>query len=153
MKKVILLNLALISSLYATQPIIIEREMTVRAAKGEQVFPVKDDSVRFNDSVIREMAIGEDVTVAYKNTSKEKLSPKFTLKIYNKYGFLLTQKKVGVSAFGGVHLKPGELGAAKIYLDWIDYKEAFRHSNFTLRGDFSKAAWVSISKANFKIKQ
>lgn len=152
MIKILIFSLALVGSLYAAERLTISAPATIIAGEKEQVFKVEDNSVIFSHSAIREMAFGEDMTVAYKNTTNSSLSPKFVLKIYNQYGFLLSEKKVGGSLFGGLHLKKGELGGDKIYLDWIDYKEAFKHSNFVLPEDFSTISWISISKANFAIQ-
>ena len=61
----------------------------------EVFFEVSKGEARIGGEVIREFAISKNrVTVAYKNTTDEKLSPKYTVRIYNRYGVLLGSDEV-----------------------------------------------------------
>ncbi len=96
----------------------------------------------------------EYLTVSYKNDSKESLFPKYTVRIYNRYGYLLGSEKVGVSIIGGSpKLEIGDVGGDKVHLDLVDIASVFRHTTLDLPADFLDVAWVSLADANTKLEE
>ena len=115
-------------------------------SKKDKFYPVTKREVAVNDPLIRELVIAKNhVTVSYKNTTQRSISPKYTLKIYNRYGFLIASKKVSSSLFGGSpRLEPGDVGGDKISIEWIDMETVFKFTNITLPKDFLQPCWISL---------
>jgi hypothetical protein len=122
----------------------------------EAFFSVTKDGAQVNGEVIREFAIsGDRVTVAYKNATDEALSPKYTIKIYNRYGIMIGSDEVSAGLLGGSpRLEPGDVGGDKLHVEWVDLDSIFKHSSAgTLPEDFKRAKWLSISASNSKVEQ
>lgn len=119
-------------------------------SEGEEFFAVKDGEAVISGEVIKLVVVKpEHLTASYKNDGEEKVLPKYTVRIYTRYGFLLGSKKVGASLFGGsTTLEPGDVGGEKINLELIDLVAIFQHTRLELPDDFLKAAWVSFSDSN-----
>ncbi|MBT8044484.1 MAG: hypothetical protein KJO79_05985 [Verrucomicrobiae bacterium] len=119
----------------------------------EEFFKVTDGEAKITGHVIKQFVIKpEYLTVTYKNDGKKSLFPKYTVKVFNRYGYLLASDKVGVSIIGGSpKLEPGDVGGDKIRLELIDLQGVFAHTQLKLPDDFFTAAWLSISANNTKL--
>ena len=133
--------------------------ITPRAAppksNTEVFFEVSKGEALINGEVIREFAIGKNrVTVAYKNTTEKRLSPKYTIRIYNRYGLLLGSDDVSSGLLGGSpHLEPGDIGGDQLHVEWTDLNAIFNHSSMgDLPDDFQHARWLSIADSNSKVE-
>lgn len=122
-------------------------------SKEEQFFKVVKGEVQVEGEVVKLIVVkSEHLTVSYKNDSPKDLYPRYTVKIYNQYGYLLGSEIVGASLFGGgSRLEPGDVGGEKIHLDLIDIKGILKHTNLKLPDDFLNAGWLSLSKSNTKL--
>jgi hypothetical protein len=122
-------------------------------AEGEEFFKVTEGEAKVDGHVIKLFVIKpEYLTASYKNESKKALFPKFTVRTYNRYGYLLGSDKVGESLFGGSpQLEAGDVGGEKITLDIVDIAGVFKHTLLKLPSDFFDVAWVSLADANTKL--
>ena len=94
----------------------------------------------------------EHLTASYKNDGKKDVIPKYMVKIYNRYGYLLGSDRVGGSLFGGSSLlEPGDVGGEKIRMEMVDITAIFKHTKLELPDDFFSPAWVSLSASNTKL--
>ncbi|MCH7228155.1 hypothetical protein [Haloferula sp. A504] len=123
------------------------------AASDEAFFKVKDGEATIGGEVIKLFVVKpEHLTVSYRNETDKGLFPKYVVRLYNRYGILLSSEKIGVSLFGGsTKLEPGDVGGEKIHLDLIDLEEIFQHAVRDLPDDFDDAAWLSLSDSNSKL--
>ncbi|QQL44963.1 hypothetical protein [Sulfuriroseicoccus oceanibius] len=126
---------------------------TIEVSDGTTLIEVTNNEARVENNIIREFAIGKNITVAYKNTTEKTVFPKYTLKAYNRYGLLLGEKSVGGGLIfsSGPSLDPGALGGDTIYFDWIDLEAIFSNSSLELPADFSQIKWLAISDSNTAI--
>ena len=123
-------------------------------SKTEVFFSVKKGETQVNGEVIREFAISKDrVTVAYKNTTAKTLSPKYTIRIYNRYGIMIGSGEVSTGLFGSTpRLEPGDIGGDKLLVEWLESDSIFKHSTISqLPKDFDQATWISIADSNSKV--
>ena len=80
----------------------------------------------------------EHITVSHRNESNEELFPEYTVRVYNRYGFLLGSDQVGTGLFGGSpKLEPGDIGGEKLNLDLVDIKDVVRHARLELPDDLA----------------
>jgi len=124
------------------------------SSEEEVFFEVVEGAVRVEGEVIREFAIrGERVTVAYKNTSREAVSPKYVLRVYNRYGIMLGFEEVSVGLLGGSpRLEPGDVGGDRIDVEWLDLEALLRHTTIReLPADFEQAKWISLAESNSEV--
>ena len=119
-------------------------------AEGEEFFQVKDGEAAVNGEVIKLIVVKpKHLTASYKNNGEEDVYPEYTVRIYNRYGYLLGSKKVGLSLFGGSSsLEPGDVGGEKVRLDLVGITAIFKFTKLELPDDFLTAAWVSFSESN-----
>lgn len=119
----------------------------------EVFFKVEDGEAKIEGEVIKLIVVKpEHLSVGYKNDSDKKLYPKYTVKIYNRYGHLLGGADVSVSMFGGSSiLEPGDVGGEKVRLKLVDIVGIFKHTGLRLPDDFDHAAWVALSGSNTKL--
>lgn len=119
----------------------------------EEFFKVADGEAKIEGHVIKLFVIKPQyLTASYKNNSNKSLFPKYTVKIYNRYGYLLGSDKVGVSLFrGSPKLEPGDVGGDKIHIKLVDLKGVFKHTQLELPADFFTTEWVSLSASNTKL--
>lgn len=141
---------------YAEEKIALQPLADPPVSDTEAFFPVTKDGVQVNGEVIREFAIsGDRVTVAYKNATEDALSPKYTIKIYNRYGIMIGSDEVSVGLLGGSpRLEPGDVGGEKLHIEWVELDSIFKHSTAgALPEDFRSAKWLSISASNSKVER
>ncbi len=82
----------------------------------EEFFKATDGEAKIEGHVVKLFVVKPDyLTASYKNESKKALSPEYTVRTYNRYGYLLSSAKVQVSMFGGSpRLEIGDVGAIRI---------------------------------------
>lgn len=121
----------------------------------EEFFKVTDGEVKVEGHVLKLFVVKSDyLTASYKNDGKKAIFPKYTVRTYNRYGYLLGSRKVGVSMFGGSpQLEAGDVGGEKITLEMVDIAGVFKHTLQTLPADFFGVAWVSLGEANTKLAE
>lgn len=78
----------------------------------EAIYEIADGEILINDKMITLFAFTENgISVSYRNKTKTKAKPKYLIQIYNPYGLLLGEKKIGQSAiitFGtNTYMGPG----------------------------------------------
>jgi hypothetical protein len=119
----------------------------------EEFFKVTDGEANVEGHVLKLFVVKPDyLTASYKNDSKKVLFPKYTVKTYNRYGYLLGSDKVGASMFGGSpQLEAGDVGGEKITLDIVDVAGVFKHTLQKLPSDFFEVAWVSLADTNTRL--
>ena len=121
----------------------------------EEFFKVVNGESKLQGHVIKVIVVKpEYLTASYKNDSKQPLFPQYTVRTYNRYGYLLGSDKVGASIFGGSSkLEIGDVGGEKIHLDLIDIASVFKHTKLDLPADFFDVAWISLAESNTKIAE
>jgi|GEM_PF-1771505 hypothetical protein len=121
----------------------------------EEFFKVVNGESKVEGHVIKQLVVKpEYLTASYKNDSKESLFPKYTVRIYNRYGFLLGSGRVGAGFFSGSpKLEMGDVGGEKIHLDLVDIAPVFKHTKLELPEDFFNVAWVSLADTNTKLAE
>lgn len=119
----------------------------------EEFFKVTKGEAKVEGHIIKILVIKPDyITASYKNDSKKSIYPKYTVKTYNRYGYLLGGEEVGVSLFGGSsRLEVGDVGGEKIHLDIVNITEIFKHTLLNLPDDFLDVAWVSLADTNTRL--
>ena len=141
-----------ISSLYGEVKVKLT-PTKVEAAKGEILYLVEDDEVVVKDSIITNIIITKKVTVAYRNKTTKSLTPKYKIRFYNAYGFLLGEDKVGNAILFGssTYMEPKEISSEKLYFDWYPLDNILQHSNIEIPNDFKKIKWIIISESNTQL--
>lgn len=116
----------------------------------EEFFKVTDGEAKVEGHVLKLFVIKPDyLTASYKNDSKKTIFPKYTVRTYNRYGYLLGSDKVGASMFGrSQQLEAGDVGGEKITLDIVDVAGVFKHTLQKLPSDFFDITWVSLANTN-----
>lgn len=146
---VLVLATALISNAKADES-VFKPLAAAPKADGEEFFKVTGGEAKVEGHVIKLFVIKpEYLTASYKNESKKAIFPTFTVRTYNRYGYLLGSDKVGASILGGSpQLEPGDVGGDKITLDIVDIAGVFKHTLIKLPSDFFDVAWVSLADTN-----
>jgi len=121
----------------------------------EEFFKVASGEAKIEGHIIKLFVIKPKyLTASYKNDSNKSLFPKYTVRVYNRYGYLLGSDKVGVSLLGGSSkLEVGDVGGEKVRLDLIDIVNVFKHTKLDLPADFFDAVWVSLAASNTKLAE
>lgn len=124
------------------------------ASSNETFFKIEQGEAAIDGEVIQLFVVKpEHLTVSYRNGTEKGLFPTYAVRLYNRYGILISSEEVGVSLFGGnPKLEPGDVGGDKIRLDLVDLEGIFRHAGVDLPEDFDTAAWLSLSDSNSKLK-
>ena len=143
-----LMCLAIPAAWTADAKLKIEPVKTIITKGNERLYRIKDGTASINDLVIIEFSVRDDVSVAYKNKTGDDIGPKYTVRIYNRYGFLLTEEEEEPSAFGGSYLDPGELGGDTLHVDWIPLTKIFSQTRYQLPADFDKPWWLMPANNN-----
>ena len=119
----------------------------------EEFFKVVNGEAKIDGQVIKLIVVKpEHLTASYKNDSNKDVFPKYVMKIFNQYGYLLGSHTVGGSFFGGSSkLEPGDVGGEKIRIDLVDLKGVFQQTRLDLPKGFFKASWLSLSKSNTQL--
>ncbi len=119
----------------------------------EAFFKVTDGEAKIEGHVLKLLVVKPDyLTASYKNDSKKTLFPQYTVRTYNRYGYLLASDKVGASIIGGSPvLEAGDVGGEKITLDVVDIAGVFKHTLQKLPSDFFNVTWVSLADSNTKL--
>ena len=145
----LILAATLIASVKADESIFKPLAEAPKSA-DEEFFKVTGGEAKVDGHVIKLFVIKPDyLTASYKNESKKAIFPKFTVRTYNRYGYLLGSDKVGASILGGSpQLEPGDVGGDKITLDIVDIAGVFKHTLIKLPSDFFDVAWVSLADTN-----
>lgn len=148
----LVLAAALISSVRADESMFKPLAEAPKSA-DEEFFKVTGGEAKVEGHVIKLFVVKpEYLTASYKNDSKKALYPKFTVRTYNRYGYLLGSEKIGDSLFGGSpELGAGDVGGEKITLEIVDIAGLFKHTSLKLPSDFFDVAWVSLAGANTKL--
>jgi hypothetical protein len=122
---------------------------------GEEFFKATDGEAKIEGHVVKLFVVKPDyLTASYKNESKKALSPEYTVRTYNRYGYLLSSAKVQVSMFGGSpRLEIGDVGGQKVQLNLVDITSVFRHTKLSLPADFGDVAWVSLAQSNTRLAE
>lgn len=121
----------------------------------EEFFQVNDGECKIEGHVVKLFVVKpEYLTASYKNDSKKALFPKFTVRTYNHYGYLLGSDNVGASMLGGSpQLDTGDVGGEKIIMDLVDVAGVFKHALAKLPSDFFEVAWISLSDTNTRLSE
>lgn len=123
--------------------------MRVTPQKGEALYEVKDWEAILKDSVITNIVIAKNVTVAFRNKTNKALTPKYKIKFYNAYGFLLGTDQVFSRL---TYMEPKDLGSVKLHFDWYPIEKILRHTTVDLPSDFKTVKWIIISESNTQLK-
>lgn len=114
--------------------------------RGEQSFLVEDGEVAINGNLIKRVAIGRDkITISYRNKGQKAKQPQYTIRLYNRYGFLLAEKTFPKMLFGGVYVKPGDVATEDWRVRWMPLDRIIKKTGNVLPKDWRTAAWVVIS--------
>lgn len=150
----LILALALNPSSWADESDFKPLSETPKSA-DEEFFKVVNGEAKVEGHVIKLLVVKpEYLTASYKNDSNDSLFPKYTVRIYNRYGYLLGSDKVGVSIIGGSpKLEIGDVGGDKIHLDLVDVASVFKHTKLDLPADFFDVAWVSLAETNTQLAE
>ncbi len=81
------------------------------------------------------------------------MHPRYVVRVYNRYGYLLGSDKVGGGWSGYNILEPGDVGGERVNLDLVDIAGVFRHTGLVLPKDFFEASWLSLSACNTKLAE
>jgi hypothetical protein len=128
--------------------------MKVIPQKSEILYEVKDGEVVVTDSIITNIIITKNVTVAYRNKTKASLKPEFKIKFYNAYGLLLGKDDVGSSSisFGSdTRMEPKEISSEKLSFTWYPIENILLNTSIQLPADFKSVKWIIISESNTQL--
>lgn len=118
--------------------------------KGETAYVVEDGEATIDDDLIRRIAVGqEQVTATYRNRTDEKKRARYTIELYNEFGLLLGDYKVGNAIFGGSgYISPGDVGTERLHIRWLPLDRIFMKSAVTLPDEWKTVKWVVIKDTN-----
>jgi hypothetical protein len=137
------------------EPVLPPALTAAPQSESETFFPIEDRKARVDGQVIRVFVVkAEHLTVSYENRTNASIFPEYTVRLYNRYGFLIAEKEVDVSIFGGSpKLEAGDVGGDRIPFNPIPLAAIFRHSQVDLPADFGQAAWLSLADSNSELEE
>ena len=120
--------------------------------EGEISFVIEDGEATVNEELIKRISVGRDkVTASYRNKGKAAKRPRYTIRLYNQYGFLLGEDTVGnsISFFGGVgNIEPDDVATEDLTIEWLPLDRIMEKSKVRLPDDWQSVKWVVISESN-----
>jgi hypothetical protein len=113
--------------------------------EGEKAYRVIDSSAVIRDDLIERLTIGGDyIAFMYRNPFDKAVSAKFTIRLYNRYGFLTCEKDVKGIALGN----KGDVAAERIHVRPVPMGRIIEKTGITEPVDWKDVHWVVISGTN-----
>ena len=123
-------------------------EIKADSEEGEFLYEVSNGEAVVKDMLIERFTVGSNVSVTYRNTTEESLSPNYSVRFYNSYGLLIGEESVNSES-----LEPGEVGAANIPFTRFPVKDILANSRVSAGENVDKIKWIFVYNTNTKVSE
>jgi hypothetical protein len=123
---------------------LVPRE-SLPLTKGEKAYLVIDNVAVIGDDLIERLTIGGNyIAFMYRNSYDKAVSAQFTIRLYNRYGFLMCEKEVKGVALGN----KGDVGADMQFIQPVPMSRLIEKTGINEPAGWGDVHWVVISATN-----
>ncbi len=127
---------------------LVPRE-SLPLTEGERAYRVIDNEAVIGDDLIERLTIGGNyIAFMYRNSYDKAVSARFTIRLYNRYGFLMCEKDVNGLALGN----KGDVGADRQFIKPVPMSRLIEKTGINEPAGWGDIHWVVISDTNTRDK-
>jgi len=112
--------------------------------EGEYAYRVTENEVVVGDQLIGRITFGgKYIALMYRNRLSKAARAKFTICLYNRYGFLMCEKDVK-----GIALGEGDVGAERVLVRSVPMHRLLEKTGIVEPPGWTEVNWIVISDTN-----
>ena len=132
-------------SLFAVSAETLVPRESLPLTEGEKAYRVIDNEAVIADNLIERLTIGGNyIAFMYRNTYDKAVRAKFTIRLYNRYGFLMCEKNVHGEALGN----KGDVGADRQFIQPVPMSRLIEKTGINEPAGWGDFHWAVISATN-----